>query len=331
MSGECEECSKKKRLALQTKLKINEPGDIYEQEADRVSDQALAAQAHPLVRGAPPRIQRFPKQSSGQPDAAPTSVTEVLASRGRPLDPVLRQDMEQRFGHDFSSVRVHTGAPAHDSARSLRALAYTVGNSIVFGTGQYAPGTRAGRSLIAHELTHVVQQGGGGGRRDAHRMVQRQPDPAAEKENEQEKDFGIVGPPQPAAAELPGFGDTSADVACPPPPTNLGRLAPVPPCPTAETDITGERFTFCRASDVFSPRSERPRLITWARSQPARSTFVVHGYASESDGTPTQNVNVSVTAPSASRGSSTTLAFGRSASRSPRAAERPASAPAQGS
>jgi glycyl-tRNA synthetase len=58
-------------------------------------------------------------------------------------------------------------------------------------------------------------------------------------------------------------------------------------------DITGERFTFCRASDLFSPRSERPRLITWARSQPAKSTFVVHGYASESDGTPTQNVNVS--------------------------------------
>ncbi len=293
MSGECEECSKKKRLALQTKLKINEPGDIYEQEADRVSDQVLAAQAHPLVSGAPPRIQRFPGRSSGQPDAAPTSVTEVLAGRSRPLEPVLRQDMEQRFGHDFSSVRVHTGAQAHDSARSLRALAYTVGNNIVFGTGQYAPGTRTGRSLIAHELTHVVQQGGGGGRRDAHRMVQRQPDPALEKENEQEKDFGIVGPPQPAAAELPGFGDTSADAACPPLPTNLGRLAPVPPCPTADTDITGERFTFCRASDLFSPRSERPRLITWARSQPAKSTFVVHGYASESDGTPTQNVNVS--------------------------------------
>ena len=124
-------------------------------------------------------------------------------------------------------------------------------------------------------------------------MVQRQPEPGPEKENEQEKDFGVVGPPQPAPAELPGFGDMTSDAACPALPTNLGRVAPEPPCPTAHTDIDGERFTFCRASDVFSPGSERPRLITWARSQPARSTFVVHGYASESDGTPAQNVNVS--------------------------------------
>ena len=293
MSGECEECSKKKRLGLQTKLKVNDPGDVYEQEADRIADQVMAAPAHSVVSGAPPRIQRFSGQSNEQVDAAPASVNQALASRGRPLEPALRQDMEQRFGHDFSSVRVHTGAQAHDSARSLRALAYTVGNDVVFGTGQYASDTRAGRSLIAHELTHVVQQGGGDGPGHAHRMVQRQPDPAQQKEDEHEKDFGSVGPPQPAPAELPGFGDVAPDAACPPLPTNLGRLAPKPPCPTADADITGERFTFCRASDVFSPGSERPRLITWARSQPATSTFVVHGYASESDGTPAQNVNVS--------------------------------------
>ena len=293
MSGECEECSKKKRLGLQTKLKVNDPGDIYEQEANRIADQLMATPAHSVVSGAPPRIQRFSGQSNEQVDAAPVSVDHTLASSGRALEPALRQDMEQRFGHDFSSVRVHTGAQANDSARSLRALAYTVGDDVVFATGRYAPGTREGRSLIAHELTHVVQQGGSGGRRQAHPMVQRQPEPGFEKENEQEKDFGIVGPPQPAPAELPGFGDMTPDAACPPLPTNLGRLAPEPPCPTAQTDITGERFTFCRASDVFSPGSERPRLITWARSQPARSTFVVHGYASESDGTPAQNVNVS--------------------------------------
>jgi Domain of unknown function (DUF4157) len=169
------------------------------------------------------------------------------------MEPALRHDMGQRFGHDFSSVRLHNGARAHDSARSLRALAYTVGNDVVFGAGQYAPDTRAGRSLLAHELTHVVQQGGGRGQPHADGMVQRQPEPGPVKETEQEKDFGVVGPPQPAPAELPGFGDMTPDAACPALPTNLGRLAPEPPCPTAYPDLDGERFTFCRASDVFSP------------------------------------------------------------------------------
>ena len=161
--GECEECSKKKRLGLQTKLKINEPGDIYEQEADRIADQVLATPAHSAVSGAPPRIQRFSGQSNGQMDAAPASVDHALASPGRPLEPALRQDMEQRFGHDFSRVRVHSGAAAEQSARDVNAHAYTVGHDIVFGAGRFAPGTNEGRRLIAHELTHVVQQSGADG------------------------------------------------------------------------------------------------------------------------------------------------------------------------
>src|SRR5262245_21288939 len=185
--GECSECSEKKRLGLQTKLKVNDPGDIYEREADRIADQVMTASAHSEIGGAPPFIQRFSGQSNGQVDAAPASVNQALAGRGRPLEAALREDMEQRFGHDFSSVRVHTGAQADDSARSLGALAYTVGNDIVFGTGQYVSDTRAGRSLIAHELTHVIQQGGGSGPGYAYRMVQRQPDPAYEREGEDEK------------------------------------------------------------------------------------------------------------------------------------------------
>ena len=162
MAGsECSECSKKKRLGLQTKLKVNEPGDIYEQEADRIADQVMATPAHPAVSGAPPRIQRFSGQSNGQMDAAPASVDQALASPGRPLEPALRQDMEQRFGHDFSRVRVHSGAAAEQSARDVNAHAYTVGHDMVFGAGQFAPGTQEGRCLIAHELTHVVQQGTG--------------------------------------------------------------------------------------------------------------------------------------------------------------------------
>jgi Domain of unknown function (DUF4157) len=144
---------------LQAKLAINQPGDEYELEADRIADQVLAAPAGVAISGAPSRIQRFIGQAPGPADTAPASVDHVLASSSRPLDLALRQDMEQRFGHDFSQVRVHSGAAAEQSAREVNANAYTVGHNIVFGAGQFAPGTHQGRRLIAHELTHVAQQG----------------------------------------------------------------------------------------------------------------------------------------------------------------------------
>jgi len=155
--GECQECGKNK---LQTKLQVNEPGDVYEQEADRMADQVLAASADAAVRGGTPRIQRFSGQSKGQMDAVPASVDQALASPGRPLEPALREDMELRFGHDFSRVRVHSEAVAAQSAQDVNAHAYTVGSNIVFGAGRFVPGSDAGRRLIAHELTHVVQQSG---------------------------------------------------------------------------------------------------------------------------------------------------------------------------
>ena len=158
LTGECAECSKKKMVGLQTKLQINQPGDIYEQEADRVAEQVLAKPACPHVSSASPRIQRFSRQSSEQTGAAPPSVNRALASPGRPLEPVLRQDMEQRFGHDFSRVRVHSDVASEISARQVNAHAYTSGYDIVFGLGRFAPATLAGRRLLAHELTHVVQQ-----------------------------------------------------------------------------------------------------------------------------------------------------------------------------
>ena len=88
----------------------------------------------------------------------PASVDQILNSPGRPLEAGLRQDMEERFGHDFSQVRVHSGAAAEQSARDVNAHAYTVGQDIVFGEGKFVSGTREGRRLIAHELTHVLQQ-----------------------------------------------------------------------------------------------------------------------------------------------------------------------------
>ena len=80
---------------------------------------------------------------------------------GRPLDDVVRSDMEGRFGEDFSGVRVHTDGQASESARSVNAHAYTVGNDVVFAGGRYDPDSATGQRTIAHELTHVVQQRSG--------------------------------------------------------------------------------------------------------------------------------------------------------------------------
>ncbi|MEQ1741295.1 MAG: DUF4157 domain-containing protein [Candidatus Nitrotoga sp.] len=155
LSGECGTCSKKR---LQKKLSIGASNDQLEQEADRIADQVLAAPAYSTISGAAPSIQRFTNQPLGETDTAPPSVDRVLASSGNPLDPALRQDMGQRFGHDFSQVRVHTGSAAEQSAADVGANAYTVGASIVFGADRYVPNSAQGRKLIAHELVHVVQQ-----------------------------------------------------------------------------------------------------------------------------------------------------------------------------
>ena len=157
--GECAECTKKKS-GLQRKLAIGASNDPLEQEADRIADQVMAAPTHSAVSGAPLNIQRYTGQATEGTDTAPASVDRVLASSGRPLEPVLRQDMEQRFGHDFSQVRVHADGAAKQSARDVNANAYTVGHNIVFGVDRFAPGTHEGRRLLAHELTHVIQQGG---------------------------------------------------------------------------------------------------------------------------------------------------------------------------
>jgi hypothetical protein len=94
--------------------------------------------------------------------SAPSSVEKVLQTAGTPLDRESRSFFESRFGVDFSKVRIHTGAEAANSAADVAAKAYTVGNSIAFGNGQFSPHTQEGRRLLAHELTHVVQQNGGG-------------------------------------------------------------------------------------------------------------------------------------------------------------------------
>jgi hypothetical protein len=94
------------------------------------------------------------------PTEAPPIVHDVLRSSGQPLDLATRSFMEPRFGRDFSKVRVHADSRAEASAKAVNARAYTVGNDLVFGAGNFAPGTMRGRQLLAHELTHVVQQTG---------------------------------------------------------------------------------------------------------------------------------------------------------------------------
>ena len=98
--------------------------------------------------------------SSAAPGFAPPIVHDVLGSSGQPLDAATRAFMEPRFGHDFSKVRVHADSRAAASARSVNASAYAVGNDIAFESGRYRPDSAPGRQLLAHELTHVLQQKG---------------------------------------------------------------------------------------------------------------------------------------------------------------------------
>lgn len=114
------------------------------------------------------RTTELETQNSG---GVPPIVHEVLRSPGQPLDPATRAFFEPRFGHDFSQVRVHTDAKARESAHAVNALAYTSGRDVVFGAGQYAPYKAAGQRLLAHELTHVVQQSVGAGIRRAEEAI----------------------------------------------------------------------------------------------------------------------------------------------------------------
>jgi hypothetical protein len=98
---------------------------------------------------------------NGNHDHVPPIVQEVLRSPGQPLNAATRAFMEPRFDRDFSHVRIHSSSQAGESARSIGARAYTVGHDVVFGAGQYSPESAPGRHLLAHELTHVIQQENG--------------------------------------------------------------------------------------------------------------------------------------------------------------------------
>jgi len=161
-----------------SRLAINHPNDAFEQEADRVADQVMrmsdpTANAAPQFSDAGVSMQRKcsecekedddqrklqRKEAGAGPAIAPPVVHRVLQSPGQPLDRSTREFMEPRFGHDFSRVRVHADPTANTSATAVNALAYTVGSHIVFRAGQYEPGSVSGQRILAHELSHVIQQ-----------------------------------------------------------------------------------------------------------------------------------------------------------------------------
>jgi Domain of unknown function (DUF4157) len=144
--------------ALPPKLVVGRVDDAAEDEANRVAEHVSEKRVPPGGNRAPQWISRLSRRPHEPIGAAAPGVENALGNPGMPLDAALRHDMEQRFGHDFSRVRLHTDTAAGISARQLDANAYTCGYHIVFGFGRFAPATPAGRRLLAHELSHVVQQ-----------------------------------------------------------------------------------------------------------------------------------------------------------------------------
>ena len=173
---------------IQPKLSINQPNDIYEQEADamaekvmrmHINDQSFFAAKQIPERGLQrkcsgceqeeKKLQR--KRSSNDEAEAGNELenyTGTLNSGGKPLPDNIKSFFEPRFGTDFSDVRIHTDSAAARSAQSINALAYTARNNIVFNENQFSPETESGKKLMAHELTHVLQQGNSVIRRYGH-------------------------------------------------------------------------------------------------------------------------------------------------------------------
>ena len=165
-----------------SRLTVGSPADVYEREADRAAHEVVSRNSSGVawslsrITVAPPLqrececggscddckkrkwLQR--EAITGSPvEHAPSNVNEVLQGSGHSLDTGTRDFMESRFGYNFANVRIYDDASAANSAKSLKANAYTVGEKIVFNQGKYSPNSQAGQRLIAHELAHVVQQG----------------------------------------------------------------------------------------------------------------------------------------------------------------------------
>lgn len=175
---------------LQASLAVSQPGDPTEREAERVAKQVMRADPatagetgerrdrHAVARASTPvdsigPVRRTAASESAAVDGQRETQVRSLRGGGRSLPPAVRSFFEPRFGQDFGDVRVHTGRQADEAARSINAEAFTAGQDIAFAEGNYRPNTSEGKELLAHELTHFVQQRGGSGGASV-RRVQRQ-------------------------------------------------------------------------------------------------------------------------------------------------------------
>lgn len=159
---------------FQPKLTIGTPNDVYEKEADAMADKVMRMQMPETVNFSSSKNavnrkcteceeeKKLHRKESGSDltSVAPPIVSHVInSSSGKSMDSASQSFMESRFNYDFSNVKIHDHDLAAKSASSINALAYTSGNNIVFNSGQYNPNSDSGKRLLAHELTHVVQQG----------------------------------------------------------------------------------------------------------------------------------------------------------------------------
>ncbi|MEU4156364.1 DUF4157 domain-containing protein [Actinoplanes sp. NPDC026670] len=144
------------RPAVQTKLTVSKPTDSLEAEADRTAERVMRSASPTAMSSTAPAISRAPAAPSG-PVAAPA--VESAATGGQPLPADLRAFLEPRLGADLTGVRVHDDSLAGSLSNQLSARAFTYRNHVFFARGQYQPGTREGVQLLAHELTHTIQQG----------------------------------------------------------------------------------------------------------------------------------------------------------------------------
>lgn len=210
--------------SLQAKFVLGQPNDPYEQEADRVADQvlAMARPRDPIGTNARPpepgMLQPFCSNGQEEEDreklvqrTSPAMATcdsappidgaiRSLQGDGQPLSSADRDFFEPRFGVDFTKVRIHADAHDGDVAKSINARALTLGRDVVFARGEYSPATLAGKRLLAHELTHVVQQSGGTRDFRGTGIVQRQP-----VQGEGTKEAGLQGSASPLCIFCPSM------------------------------------------------------------------------------------------------------------------------------
>jgi hypothetical protein len=163
-------CDCPAEVQLRAQLPVSHPQDPAEQEADRVADEVMRTPAgySGPIRAAPAEV--VPARSARPPDGAAPDLAARIDDAGRPggqpLPPDSRDFMERRFRRDFSGVRIHADPAAGELARQVGARAFTTGNHVFFAAGEFRPGGETGQHLLAHELTHMLQQRGAADGRD---------------------------------------------------------------------------------------------------------------------------------------------------------------------